>query len=290
MYRYCTGHLRMSEDVAYKRIHAARAARRCPRVFGQIEAGQLHVSGLVLLAPYLRQRQLADELLAAAAHRSKAEIQLLLAERFPRPDLPTRIEPTLASVAPLIPVASVEAPITAPTPAKVAHIENAPASPQQDPDPVEFPRKLEGISAFVPAAPPRVTPLAPARFALQVTIGADTHELLREAQALLAHALPAGDLDRVLHRALSDLVARLRARKFGDSSRPSDATRRGRPNERRIPAAIRRAVAKRDGHRCTFVSDTGQRCGEHSRLEFDHVEPVARGGLDPAAALRIGAS
>ena len=31
--------------------------------------------------------------LAAAAHKSKAEVQLLLARRFPQPDVVTRVEP-----------------------------------------------------------------------------------------------------------------------------------------------------------------------------------------------------
>jgi hypothetical protein len=35
------------------------------------------------------------------------------------------------------------------------------------------------------------------------------------------------------------------------------------------------------------VSDTGHRCGERVRLEFDHVEPVARGGRAKVAGLRL---
>jgi hypothetical protein len=42
---------------------------------------------VVLLAPHLTD-ETADELIAAASHRSKAEIELLLAQRAPRPDVP----------------------------------------------------------------------------------------------------------------------------------------------------------------------------------------------------------
>jgi hypothetical protein len=35
------------------------------------------------------------------------------------------------------------------------------------------------------------------------------------------------------------------------------------------------------------VSDAGHRCGERARLEFDHVEPVARGGQATVAGLRL---
>ena len=54
--------------------------------------GRLHLSGLVILSAYLTPAN-ADELLAATAHRSKAQIERLLAERFPQPDLPTLIAP-----------------------------------------------------------------------------------------------------------------------------------------------------------------------------------------------------
>src|SRR5205814_9111416 len=38
-----------------------------------------------------------DELLAAAVHKTKPEIELLLAERCPKPDVPTLVQPIAAS-------------------------------------------------------------------------------------------------------------------------------------------------------------------------------------------------
>lgn len=38
-------------------------------------------------------RHAAQELISAATHKTMAEVQQLLAERFPRPDVPTRILP-----------------------------------------------------------------------------------------------------------------------------------------------------------------------------------------------------
>jgi len=46
-------------------------------------------------------------------------------------------------------------------------------------------------------------------------------------------------------------------------------------------------VWRRDGGQCTFVSDKGQRCEARSRLEFDHTDPVARGGQATVAGLRL---
>jgi hypothetical protein len=54
-----------------------------------------------------------------------------------------------------------------------------------------------------------------------------------------------------------------------------------------VPAEVRRAVWERDGGRCTFVSAAGHRCKARTRLEFDHVEPVARGGLATVKGIRL---
>ena len=53
MYLYCVGELRLSEDAAYKRIQAARAARKFPAIFAGLADGSLHLSAVVLLAPHL---------------------------------------------------------------------------------------------------------------------------------------------------------------------------------------------------------------------------------------------
>ncbi|TMQ69051.1 MAG: HNH endonuclease, partial [Candidatus Eisenbacteria bacterium] len=47
MFAYCVGALRLSEQAARKRIHAARAARRFPAIFHAVAEGRLHLSGVV---------------------------------------------------------------------------------------------------------------------------------------------------------------------------------------------------------------------------------------------------
>src|SRR5258706_150440 len=71
MFSYCVGELRLSEDAAFKRIQAARAARQFPVIFDALADGRLHLSAVGLLAPHLT-RETANELLAAAAHKTKA--------------------------------------------------------------------------------------------------------------------------------------------------------------------------------------------------------------------------
>ena len=87
---FSMGELHYSEDAACKRITAARAARKFPVIFEAIEQGRLHLSDVVMLAPRLTPEN-AGELLAAATHRSKAQIAELLAQRFPKPDVPATV-------------------------------------------------------------------------------------------------------------------------------------------------------------------------------------------------------
>ena len=90
MYDYCVNELHLPEDAAIKRIRVARVARQFPAVFAALADGRLHLTAVFLLSRHLTAENGA-ELLAAAEHKSKAEIQLLLAARFPQPDLPARL-------------------------------------------------------------------------------------------------------------------------------------------------------------------------------------------------------
>ena len=75
MFSYCVHELHMSEETAYRRIRAARAARRFPAIFDLVADGRLNVTGVVLLAPHLVTGN-AGELLAAAVHKTRKDIEL----------------------------------------------------------------------------------------------------------------------------------------------------------------------------------------------------------------------
>ncbi|MCA9726388.1 MAG: HNH endonuclease [Candidatus Eisenbacteria bacterium] len=53
-----------------------------------------------------------------------------------------------------------------------------------------------------------------------------------------------------------------------------------------VPLRVRDQVFVRDGFQCTFVGPEG-RCPERRGLEIDHRDPVARGGTDDPANLRV---
>jgi hypothetical protein len=90
LFGYCVGALGFSEDEAYKRIAAARVARKFPGVLELVQAGRLHLTGLLLVAPHLSPEN-PMELLGAACDKTKREIEKLIAERFPRPDVPASV-------------------------------------------------------------------------------------------------------------------------------------------------------------------------------------------------------
>jgi hypothetical protein len=283
MYEYCVGALHMSEDMALKRIQAARVARRFPAAFVMLADGRLHLSGLVLLAPHLTPAN-HSELLAGASHRSKAGIEALLAERFPRPDVLT----TVTGLAPL-PLGECAG---RPAPGQVATMPSTQgavcAAPEHAPGqvaalPVAAAPDARHAPGHVERA--RISPLSSGRYEIRFTFGQASHDKLRHAQALLGHAVPNGDIPAVLDRALDQLIAHLEKRVFaaGVRTRPGP----GAPKGRHIPAGMRRAVWQRDGGRCTFVSDSGRRCASCTRLEFDHVTPLARGGETSVANLRL---
>ena len=90
MFAYCTEVLHLSEAEAYLRITAARAAREYPVILDMLGDGRLHLSGIAKLVPHLT-RENAASLLSRAAYRSKRQVEELVAEVAPRPDVPTLV-------------------------------------------------------------------------------------------------------------------------------------------------------------------------------------------------------
>ncbi|MBZ0234254.1 MAG: hypothetical protein K8M05_18130 [Deltaproteobacteria bacterium] len=254
MHGYCVSVLHFAEDVAFKRIRAARVARRFPAIFDAIADGRMHVTGVVMLAPHFRDDNV-EELLATATHASKAEIEELVARLSPRPDLPAQITRMPGNG----------------QANETLELDPDPATGKVDPDPV----------------PDRVRARSPERYGLQVTIGEATRDKLLRAQALLRHRSPSGDLEEVLDRALDALLADLEKEKFGKTSRPRAAKARSADADPRyVPNEVRRVVSERDGEQCAFVSDEGVRCTERGFLELDHRTLVCRGGQPTADGLR----
>ncbi len=281
MHRYCVERLGLSDGAAYKRIHAARAARRFPVLLTMIEQGQLHLKGITLLAPHLTEAN-CREVLERARHQPVRAIEKLVAELAPRPDVSSRLRalprgpsrPTSREALPSAMQSTALVQSTIPGDAQAPLV--APAS----------------ASAKAPPAKKPVTPLAPRRYELRITLDESAHADLAQLQDLLGHQIPDRDPAAIVSRALALLVDRTLARKSGVTDRPrsvpkssATATATAEPQggadaakrSRHIPADVRRIVWRRDGGRCAFRDGRGRRCTSTSQLEFHHLDNFARG-------------
>lgn len=255
LFAFCMRALHFSEQAAYSRITAARAARRFPMLLDLLAGGALTLSSVGLLAPHLTDENV-EPLLDAARHKSTRDVERLIACLHPQPDIPASVRAT---------------PVQAPRLAEAIE-ESTAAPPPVAPQPSPPPR-------------PVLAPIAPQRYLLKLTIGQDTHDTLQRVRALLRHSVPDGDLPTIVDRALTLLLREVEKAKYAPTERPRST---GMPNSsgRRVPAAVRREVWSRDGGRCAFVGSHG-RCNETAFLEFHHVVPFAAGGSTTADNLQL---
>lgn len=252
MFTYCTQVLHLSESAAYRRIEAARAARKYPEILDMLSDGSVSLTTIVLLAPELTPAN-HREILTAAKHQSKRQVEEIVARLRPQPLLPSTVR--------RLPTSS-NGPVSTMALAAAPAFQSAATSP---PTPTQ------------PLARPAVVPTAPERYKVQFTASADMHAKLRRAQDLLRHQIPDGDLGKVLDVALTVLIKSLEREKIGATDRPR-TSRATAVHSRHIPAEVKRAVWTRDAGRCAFVSQDGRRCTEHGFLEFHHVIPYSAGG------------
>lgn len=276
LHAFCVGRFKFTDDEAYRRIGAARAARRFPVIFDMVADSRLSLSAVCMLSPHLTE-DTAHDLLAAAADKTKNEIAEMLARRFPVSDVlpwvtPIPQAPAVCTGGELVPGrVETETPPTAATtvpPGRVAGRVGLPAP-----------------THLVPGRVARVNPLSAQSYAVQFTLSREAHEKLKRVQALLGDST---DLAGVFEKGLDTLLSQLEKRKFGAIDKP----RRPRPrkasaNPRYVPKHVRRSVWMRDGGRCTFVSDDDHRCEERKHLQLDHVLPVALGGESTVDNLRL---
>jgi 5-methylcytosine-specific restriction endonuclease McrA len=326
MFAYCTEVLHLSEHEAYLRIAVARASRRHPSLLAMLRDGRLHLAAIAKLAPHLTDDN-CSRVLERAVHKTKLQVEELVAELIPRPDTPpvvrklparfgtsTRLAPPPHSLPPAQPHQHAQ-------PQPLAHPQPS-AGPQtsEGPRPQLGPDRVEGFAlnpasagaagaASAPAPPtsspsvpapgwpvrppshrPSVEPLAPARYRVQFTASAELREKLVRLQNLMRTQVPDGDLETLIDDAVSEKLERLEARRFGKTETPRKtvADADPAPKSRHVPAPIRRAVHERDGGRCTYEDASGRRCTARDRLEFHHHRRAfARGGEHSVDNLRL---
>ena len=102
LFTYCTEVLRLSEDATCNRIQAARACRDFPVILDLLASGAMSLTSIRMLRPHLTPEN-HGAVLARASGRSRRQIEALVAELAPRPDVPSSVRrlPT-ATPAPML--------------------------------------------------------------------------------------------------------------------------------------------------------------------------------------------
>ena len=236
MFEYCVGELGFSEDAAYSRITVARAARRFPAMIEAVRSGQVHLTGLKLLAPHLNGENHRD-VLARAARKTKSEIEEQIARLAPKP-----------------PVAST-----------IRKLPERPAPASAEP----LPLRLDPAPARPPPQhhQPAIAPLAEETYKVQFTATRGLRDKLRQAQELLRHRVPDGDLACIVDQALDLLIEQVKKERFAVGRKPkqsSVAAAQETPS-RHIPDPIRRKVYERDGGRCSDAAPSSTSAGAGAR-------------------------
>jgi hypothetical protein len=269
LFAYCREVLLLPEDATCNRTTAVRMVRAFPNVLPMLADGRLNLSTLRLIAPYLT----ADNhvtLLGEAAHKSKREVEEMMARWFPKPDVATSVRKL-----PAPPVAATPAAISSPRPTEAAAVAVAGGPAAQAAEP---PSALRAASGGRPTRQPAVEPLAEDRYLIKFTASAAMLAKLRHAQDLLRHAVPNGDAAEIFDRALAVLVRELEKQKFAATERPRAIPRSRDDASRDVPAAVKRAVWLRDGGQCAFAGNGGHRCEARGFLELHHLSPYITSG------------
>ena len=247
-FEYCRSKLRLSEDEAYKRIQAARAAKDHPEVLDVVREGRLSLTAVTRLAPHLKGKS-SDQLINDCFGKTIREIEEIVAKRFGTPVRPADI---------IRPIAL--APKT--------------ADPPRKEDITGLPLFQAGSPAATAASPADASELPVEEgYRLHVTVGKAFYGKLQRAIDLSRHRRPDGGLEQVLEDALDSLLADI-----DRSLKPKPAPEREvLPDRRRIPEWVKDVVWKRDGGACAFEAE-GRRCGATAWIEYDHVKPFSEGG------------
>ena len=257
---------------------AAELIQRYPELVEPLREGKLCITSVVELAKVITPEN-RREVVPRFFHASKREAKAVAAELRPAEAAPHRDVVTVPQLA---------APAKAVTRLEVT---TSPATP----DALVQPDELRGE---VPAPPPYPSPRAPLPAARPDEIEPLTGDLRRfhttvskrflaklaAARDALSHSHPGADTGEVLEAAL-DLLLAANDKKKGLLKKPRPSPARPSASPRHIPAE--RAVWIRDGRCCRWPLASGGVCGSTTRLELDHVVPLAHGGTSTVGNLRL---
>ena len=217
LYTYCMYELRMSEDAAFRRSKAARLVREYPQLREAIAKGEIHLTGVLMIGPYLGGDRHA-EILQRVRFRSKREILRLIARIDPKPEVPSRVEP----IGPAPVGRATQAAFAEALAGPVRELPKGSRPEQWIADAVED----TPVDSATNAEPElRAEAERPLRYKVQFTATQEFVDLLEEASALIGRGKPLPELPDIQLRALRALVKELRTRKRAQNTAPASPVR-----------------------------------------------------------------
>ena len=275
LFDYCVKKFNFSEGETFRRIQAARLSRKFPEIIGMLGTGEMNLTTLNLISPYLNPEN-REILLKKSRRKSKREVEKIVAGLFPKEDEildKIRKLPVISSVQ--LNVQSEERNVKAETAqifgyASVGSIEK---------------RRLESIK-----------PMTARDVKIEFRASEKLAQKIERAKELLRHQYPKVRLEDIFNEALELLlekrdperkIARMSSKLFRRKSAQPNPKPECKPLTRYVSQDVRREVYLRDGGQCNYQSPDGRKCGERAFLEIDHARPFALGGKSTAENLQL---
>ncbi len=282
LFSFLRRELGLSAGAAQYRKTAAELVQRFPEVEAALRDGRLCLSSVIELAKVITPES-AAEVLPRFFGLSSRDAAFVAASIRPVEDAPRREVVAPLRVAPRaapteMPQCDASPPdMEATLPLRAPEVSSPAARPHTAP-----------AARPMPAPPARtIEPLDADRARLHITVSRRFLHKLEAARAALSHSHPNATTEEILEAGL-DLVLARHAKRRGLVEKPrkdppakpatSASQPRGGWRREHVPAHVQRAVWRRDGGRCQWPLGGGGICGSTHQVEFDHIEPVARGG------------
>jgi hypothetical protein len=256
LYTYCIYELRMSEDAAARRSSAARLVKAFPPLLDAIAAGELHLTGLLMLGPHLTPDNHV-RVLARAKFRTKKELAKLVRELHPLPHTPDQMEalgpeplhrpsePTwqewITSLGPPVrELPSSERPGEWAEDCVPSSGDEHASAAADDGEPADHRSTNPDDDASTAPARCELPPItAPQQYRMQFTTSEEHVRLVERAKALLARTAPGCSLGELHQRAMQLLVAQLEKAKFAVTERSQTAEPQRAPTESGLTSQAR---------------------------------------------------
>ncbi len=280
LFDYCTKKLKYSSSAAGRRIAAARCIRRCPDVLALLVEGELGLCTVAMIEPILNEENAAS-ILVRVKGAPRREVEKVICEYRPPVSLWDRIRPVRVAV---------DEPVEMDRLVFERGLARGSQWGWEDRKQIkeklyvqfladeELVAKFEQAKALLCGRHSRMS-FADALDALL------TEFLHRRSPAARKERRDTKKVDKKVHTPTGG-SEKTRSETCGKADQrvhtPTDGSAR-----RHIPAAVRDDVYTRDDGRCAYTARDGTRCESRKGLEIDHIVPVAAGGINDPANLRL---